>query len=123
VTTVDGETPTVLDIGGDVTPVGFVENHLLYARDDGVLLAVPFDVRRRRTTGPPRAIANGIGVIGATMSVTALSANGTFVYAADEDRTELVFMGDTGAPRILLEANAFHDQPRVSPDGAEWPCM
>jgi hypothetical protein len=73
VTTVDGETPTVLDIGGAVTPVGFVENHLLSARDDGVLLAVPFDVRRRRTTGPPRGIANGIGVVGVTMSVTALS--------------------------------------------------
>ncbi|MCE2942869.1 MAG: hypothetical protein LW922_14315, partial [Gemmatimonadetes bacterium] len=42
---------TRLDIGA-VRPLGFVDDHLIFLRSDGTIMAVPLDLRARAFTGP-----------------------------------------------------------------------
>src|SRR4029078_11079268 len=58
---------------------GMLDDELIYTRDDGALMAVPFDARDMRTRGAPRQLAERVG---ATQfgPPSALSPNGTLVY-------------------------------------------
>jgi len=55
--------------------------HVVYIRDDGTVEAVPFDVRRRRVTGRPFTVVEGVqtGYWGGAGSF-AISDSGTFAY-------------------------------------------
>jgi Tol biopolymer transport system component len=56
-------------------PVGLLDQTMIYLRADGVLMALPVDIARRRATGAPVLLLNGTPVLSA-----AVSANGTLVY-------------------------------------------
>jgi serine/threonine-protein kinase len=74
-----GERTTVVNGGTDgrYVPTG----HVVYIRADGTVEAVPFDLRRRRLTGPAFTVAEGVqtGYWGGAGSF-AISDAGTFAY-------------------------------------------
>jgi serine/threonine-protein kinase len=91
--------------------------HIVYARSDGALLAVPFDDRRLEVTGPPVAIAEGVPVKTFGDAELTLSRNGTLVYAQGIGELGLAVVDPDGR-EILYPSSAPRMQyPRVSPDG------
>src|SRR5204862_6529836 len=75
--------------------------HLLYAKDDGTLYAVRFDVDSLKTSGPHVAVQAGVGT--ATWSgaaFVAFSAAGLEVYLPRSDRPgyDFVFADRQGKP-------------------------
>jgi serine/threonine-protein kinase len=64
---------TRLDIGA-VRPLGFVDDHLIFLRSDGTIMAVPLDLRARAFTGPPVALLESV-------SSPALSSSGSLLYS------------------------------------------
>jgi len=99
------------------TPTG----HLLYARLSE-LLAVPFDLASRRTTGNPVRVAQNVDYTNAGgTSQFALSDTGTLVYLAAQGtqglKSRLAAVDRTGKVTVLpLDARDYSD-PKISPDG------
>jgi serine/threonine-protein kinase len=87
--------------------------HLLFARG-GTLFAAPFDVGRRKLTGPPAPLVEGL----AEWAEFVLSDNGTLAWvpATDMDR-KLVWVDRAGASRAVTEERRAYEYPRISPDG------
>jgi Tol biopolymer transport system component len=100
--------------------------HLLVFRQ-GVLLAVPFDVKTLQTRGGPVPVVEGLmGAVnpGARPSQVpaAISASGTLVYVAGTATTsatpkQLRFVDRTGKAESLPLPPAAYSHPRFSPDG------
>jgi serine/threonine-protein kinase len=97
--------------------------HLVYIRDDGTLLAAPFDAAKRELTGASVAILQDVAIANYG-AVFAISDTGTLVYAtgyvrgSGRELMRLVRVGPGGSPEPLpFEADAFGRYPRVSPDG------
>jgi hypothetical protein len=114
VTTIDGEKPTLLDVFG-TAPLGVVDGHLFYVNFLGSLMAVPVDLKARRTTGPPIALVEGIQlnpVVGAAR--VALADNGTLVYLSAGTTTNLVVADLAGNVRPLLPQSAGFSAPSWS---------
>ena len=89
---------------------------LVYALGDGTLLSVPFDLRRKRTTGNPVTIATGVSLTGTGLAQFDVAPNGTVAYIPQEPST-LVFVDRTGLVReVIRERHNFH-APQFSPDG------
>jgi Tol biopolymer transport system component len=93
----------VAQVIGSNAPVPLIENaiygrylpsgHLLYAKDDGTLYALPFDSKKLKTAGQPAAIQAGVAT--ATWSggaFVAFSAAGTEIYLARSDRPAYEFL-------------------------------
>jgi Tol biopolymer transport system component len=65
----------------------------VYADASGTLLVQPFDWRRRRTTGPARAVLQGLRVSGWGGGVSyALAESGTLAYATGSELERIVMM-------------------------------
>jgi len=97
--------------------------HLVYIRDDGTLLAAPFDAGKRRVTGASVAILQDVAIANYG-GVFAVSDDGRLVYAtgyvrgSGRELMRLVRVGQGGSPEPLpLDADAFGRYPRISPDG------
>jgi serine/threonine protein kinase len=57
--------------------------HLIVTRDDGSIVVVPFDTRRRRVTGRPVTIASGLDVgVYHNVGTATVSRNGRLVYVS-----------------------------------------
>jgi serine/threonine protein kinase/Tol biopolymer transport system component len=116
-TTLDGSESRLLGVLG-AFPVGVVEGHLVYVTADGVLMAVPFDVKTRTTTGTPIALIEGIDVnsdVGAAR--IALARSGTLVYLASAATSRLVTVDTSGTLRVLRKQAGQFTRPVWSPDG------
>ena len=107
---------SILDLIGS-HPFGIFEGHMLYARADGVLMAAPFDLRRRRITGEAFAVVDGVAIGAAGAPKAALSDNGTLVYLTGSGTSRLVLVGANGPARPLVSEPRAYDSPRLSPDG------
>ncbi len=86
---------------------------------DGSLIALPFDARRGRPSGPPVTIARDVAQPDAFVGRAAVSASGAVVYpqAGGYSPRRLVLVGRSGsADSIPGEARRFAG-PRFSPDG------
>ncbi len=86
---------------------------------DGGLLAVPFDRRRAKPTGPAVTIASDVSQPDGFASRAAVSTSGAIVYAQGGGALprELLLVSRSGqATRIPGEARLFAN-PRVAPDG------
>ncbi len=91
--------------------------HLLFGRDDGTLMAVPFDPDRGEVTGTPEAVVTGIVAKPGTLDY-GLSRSGTLVYlGGGADDGVLVLVDRQGGERTLVEADDALNGPRFSPDG------
>jgi Tol biopolymer transport system component len=117
VTTLSSGESRILDVAG-TSPLGLFEGHLIYVTVDGVLSAVPFDLRTRTTTGPPVALLERIGmnsVVGAARAV--LSDSGTLAYVSGESNAQLAVVDMNGVSRALVDQPEYFRGPSWSPDG------
>ncbi len=95
--------------------------HLVYARP-GELMAVPFNLDRLETTGPPVTILEGAGASSLTTgsSQFAISRNGTLAYAPGGRHSaerSLVWVDRKGKAKALPAPAQPYLSPRISPDG------
>ena len=56
--------------------------HLIYIRDDGALVALPFDAASLKVTGPPVPLIEGIAIRTFGLADVAFSQTGTLIYSA-----------------------------------------
>ena len=99
-----------------VQALGMVDGRLVYAREDGNLMAVPLDVAAMRVTGAAvelreRVAASGIG------TRVALSEAGTLVYRAGSSTSRLMLVDENGRSEPLGTELGDFVLPRFSPDG------
>ncbi|HXI21644.1 MAG TPA: protein kinase, partial [Gemmatimonadales bacterium] len=71
-----------------VVPLGYSGGNLIYLRADGVVVATPYDLGRRRSTGPSRALVDGIRITGNGNATVFLGADGSLLYMQPEGRSE-----------------------------------
>ena len=102
-------TLTRLEVGAE-RPLGFVDDRLIYLRNDGTIMAVPIDVDARKLTGPPIALLEAV-------SSPVMSASGTLMYSPGQPATTAVLVDETGTAKPLLEVSRQFGNPRYSPDG------
>ncbi len=107
---------TVLDLPGTF-PLGVFDGRLLYLRADGTVMAVPFDVKRRRLTGAPLPVLEGIALDGGGAGKIAVSDAGSLVYVRGANQSRLVMVDAHGVSRPLLDEQRVFGHPRFSPDG------
>ncbi len=124
-----GQHLAVLDLRtGQVEPLGLEgtspryvsTGHLVYARADGSVWAVPFDAASLEVLGSPVLMLEGVEVKSATESAAnfSISPQGHLVYATGGSATNIVLVAPDGTRSVLLELPAFSAFPRFSPDGA-----
>jgi serine/threonine-protein kinase len=106
---------TILDIPAN-RPLGFFAGHIIYAQDDGALMAVPFDPKTIRVTGSPVPLLQGVLSVNYA-AMAALSASGTLVYAQGANTGELVLVDEHGGTTPIVREVAEYGHPRLSPDG------
>jgi serine/threonine protein kinase/Tol biopolymer transport system component len=117
-----GERKTLIDGGSDgrYVPTG----HLVYARE-GVVFAVPFDVRRLEVTGRPVPIIEGVRRSVGDLTGTAhfsFSNSGSLVYIPGAASTrapqrDIVLIDRKGGVERLKLPSGPYESPRFSPDG------
>jgi serine/threonine-protein kinase len=104
-------------------PHDLVSGHLVFQRDDVVLVA-PFDRERLSLTGPPVPLSDEIhrdGVFSTgSVAQLAVSANGTLAFgpAADASNMLVLVSRDGKAEPIAIPPGSY-DFPQVSPDGRQ----
>jgi serine/threonine protein kinase/Tol biopolymer transport system component len=92
--------------------------HIVFAREEGFLSAVRFDLRGLRVTGPVIPLRDGGRVMPPGGADFALSDSGLLVYQTGEgSSSELVMVDRRGVGKALPIPPRAHAQPRVSPDG------
>ena len=106
----------ILDVPGSY-PLGVYYGNLVYARADGALMAVPFDLGRRRITGSSVAVLDGLSIGGSGVAKAALSPSGTLAYLTGSATSRLVLVSQNGAVRPLLSEPRAYESPRFAPDG------
>jgi serine/threonine-protein kinase len=97
-------------------PAGYV----VFVRDDGTLVAAPFDQRRLEPTAPPVELVDDIEVGRNGAARMALSPSGTLLYRRGRqviDRLAWVDRGGTPAMGVAPELDGRLQSPRLSPDG------
>jgi Tol biopolymer transport system component/tRNA A-37 threonylcarbamoyl transferase component Bud32 len=113
----DGEV-TRLEIAG-AAALGVADDQLVYADSTGRVMAIPFSLRRRATTG--QAISGeqtSVSLPGAVKA--ALSSSGTLVFSVQQAASlEMVLVDTSGRVQPLLNERARFADPRFSPDGSK----
>ena len=116
IATIDGDA-TILDLPDAAFPLGVVDGFVVYTTAAGTLLAAPVDVRDRRVTGPPMALADQAAVSSAFGTTFAsMAMDGSIVYVTGALRRQPVLIASDGSVTTLGEVGPF-SWPRVSPDG------
>ncbi len=96
--------------------IGFVDGYLLYVRNDGALMAAPFDLRTLQA-GAPIQVSDSLAVpASAWTAPVALSANGSLLYQKGGIASQVVTVGKDTA-RVLIDSVQNYLHPRLSPDG------
>jgi hypothetical protein len=114
--TPDGKAPQRLDLEG-VQALGMIDGHLIYARGDGALMAVPFDLENVRLSGAPRQLRERVNANGPGTQVI-LSRSGTLVYQVPTDGASRLVVSNVmgGVTPVGSQVRAFGES-RFSPDG------
>jgi serine/threonine-protein kinase len=119
-TSVDGGTPQELGVKA-LRPLGFYDGVLVYLYTDysgyGTVAAVPFDLARRRVTGPALNLVEGIAVTGNGNSAVFAGAGGALVYVRGSFAGRLALADLRGGIRELSDEVRDYNSPRFSPDG------
>ncbi len=118
---------TSLDDGSKVSPLGIlaaralgvVNGQLVYVRADGTVMAVPFDVSKRRVSGVPVQVLDSVRMIGAETGYAAayLTQSGGLVYATGVLNRRLVWVDQNGATHDAFGEPREFQFARLSPDG------
>ena len=114
---------------GKVTPLGVlgaralgvIGGQLVYVRTDGVAMAAPFDLGRRRVTGPATPVQDSIRIVDASGGDAAASLNGAggLVFARGALNRRLVWVDRSGAARPALSTEREFAFVKISPDGKQ----
>jgi serine/threonine-protein kinase len=102
------------------SPQWLPSGYLLYGAGDGLLMAIPFDPRQRRTTGEPLPVLSGMRIeAGFGYAEYAVGSDGTLVYAPGNNQlyVNIAFVGADGRRDTLPFPRDAYTQPRLSPDG------
>ncbi|HMA24227.1 MAG TPA: serine/threonine-protein kinase, partial [Gemmatimonadaceae bacterium] len=102
------------DIAG-IMPLGVFGGRLAYLRGDGTVMAVPFDAKHARVTGPAVPLFDGVPV-GAVDTKILANAAGDLVYESGLDRVQLVMATNHDSKPVIDEVRDYAF-PRLSPDG------
>ncbi len=117
VVSLDGKGKTVLDLPA-VSALGVAGGALLYATMSRSVMAVPFDVARRRVGGSAVTVVDDVNIGRWGDPVAALSARGTLVYETGAPQRELDLVSAGGAITPLpMDRRLVSNFPRFSPDG------
>ncbi len=98
-----------------VRPLGLVDGRLVYVRQDGALMAAPFDVRTLEA-GQPLQVMDSIAARG-WWTPAALSPSGTLLFQRGGMASRLVLVDERGGESPLLDSARSYLHPRLSPDG------
>lgn len=92
--------------------------HIVYVRS-GTLMAAPFDLSRRRLTGPPVPVVEDVAESFNGAGEFSVSRDGTLIYLRGVESGPLSFAWITraGAVQTLAAKAQAYLLPRVSPDG------
>ena len=95
--------------------------HVVYVRSDGVLFAVPFDLRALEPTGSAVRLFGGVRVSGPNADL-AIGGDGTVVYeegAPSEAVSEILVWIDRDGSEVALDlpVDGLFGMPSISPDG------
>ena len=95
----------------------YVESgHLLYVAN-GVLQAVPFDLRTRTTAGTPVPVLQQFAILGGVLPVLDVAANGTLVYTRGSGTARLpVWVDQNGGETPIKATTAMYQAARLSPN-------
>ena len=115
VVTVATGVPKVFAALGGGRALGLADGFLLYVRNDGALMAAPFDPRTLEA-GAPIQVLDSIAA-GAWTSPAALSASGSLLYQRGGLASQVVRVGERGVSSMLLDSARVYNHPRLSPDG------
>jgi Tol biopolymer transport system component len=97
--------------------LGMIDKHLIYDTQAGVLTAVPFDMAKRKVTGPPVSVLDGIAVGANGAAQAAISESGTLVYQTGALLRHAMIVDLHGAVVSQLLDPGKYAVPRFSPDG------
>ena len=114
---------------GKVTPLGVigaralgvVDAQLVYVRADGAVMAVPFDLERRRVSGTATPVQDSIRVADGSGGDAAASLNhaGGLVYARGALNRRLVWVDRSGTAHPVLSQEREFAFVKISPDGRQ----
>jgi eukaryotic-like serine/threonine-protein kinase len=92
--------------------------HLLYSAD-GILQAVPFDLKSRAIRGRAVPVLQQFAVIGNLNAVLDVATNGTLVYVPASATSRVPVWVDRNGNEVTIKAPGDHQYmvPRLSPDG------
>ena len=102
------------------SPQWLPSGYLVYASGDGLLMAMPFDAKRREVTGEPVPVIPGVRMeAGFGYAEFALGGDGTMVYVPGGNQlyVHLGFVRPNGSIDTLPFPRGPYTQPRISPDG------
>jgi len=108
---------TDLELPGSYV-LGMIDNHLVYDTQAGVLTAVPFDIRKRKVTGPPVSVLDGIAVGANGAAQAAISRSGSLVYQTGALLRHALITDLHGTILSVLPTPGKYSVPRFSPDGS-----
>ncbi len=97
--------------------LGMFDKYLIYDTQAGVLMAVPFDLRKQKPSGPPVSVLDGIAVGANGAAQAALSSSGSLVYQTGALLRRLVITDMHGTTVSTLPEPRQYSVPRFSPDG------
>jgi hypothetical protein len=99
-----------------VRAIGLMESYLLYVRNDGAVMAAPFD-EQTLSVGAPLQIMDSVAVpSSAWNSPIALSPSGALLYQRGGTISQLVTVRN-GNTEVLVDSAQMYLHPRLSPDG------
>jgi serine/threonine-protein kinase len=105
-----------LDVPGSYA-LGVFEGRLVYARADGALMAVPFDVGAHKVTGSPIAVLDTVIVEGNGVARVAVSQTGWLAYLIGGSAATIALVDEHGNARTVLAEPRPYEFARLSPDG------
>jgi serine/threonine-protein kinase len=118
ITSLDDGKVVPLGIQG-AKPLGVVDDRLVYVRWDGMIMAVPFDVRQRKTAGAPAAVQDSVRMwygSGGDASAFLTSAGG-LAYAHGTTPRRLLWVSRNGTAVPVMDEKREFRNVRLSPDG------
>jgi serine/threonine-protein kinase len=120
VASLDDGKVTPLGVHG-VTPLGVVDGQLVYLTSDGVVMAIPFDLRSRRTSGRPTRVQDDVRVNigGSDHDEAFLTNDGALVYWRGNENRRLVWVDRTGHSTAALDSAREYANVRLSPNGRQ----
>jgi serine/threonine-protein kinase len=103
-------------------PLGVVDGRLVYINADGMLMAVSFDQRAKRTSGTPTLVLDGLrfqGGGGTDHDEASINNDGGLVYHRGNENRRLVWVDRNGKSTLAVDGAREYVHVRLSPNGKQ----